>query len=176
MNPPPEWQNAAKHKANAILMEVFFDCPLKAPVPIDEIIEAYVGDVQIVVSFDSIFPEGVSAITSKDMYRGWLIIINGREPVYRQRFSLAHELGHITVLPHQRLKEYCSDRSDDWVEKLCDRFAGDILMPDMLLRRMYRTTPVPHLDYVATYFKVSRQVAEIQLKRRGFSFTVGAPF
>ena len=168
---PPEWQNLARHKVKEILEEVALSSSLKAPVPIDEVIESYLGDVQLVVSMDEIFPEGVSAFATKDMRLGWMIVINGREPVVRQRFSAAHELAHITVAPKHRKKEYCSHHSDDWVEKLCDRFAGDILMPDTLLRAFYRSTPSPYLSEVANHFKVSRQVAEIQLVRLGLPFT-----
>ncbi len=168
---PPEWQNLARHKVNEILEEVGLGYPLKAPVPINEVIESYLGDVQLVTIMDEIFPEGVSAFATKDMSLGWMIVINGREPLVRQRFSAAHELAHITVAPKYRKKEYCSHHSDDWVEKLCDRFAGDILMPDTLLLNFYRSNPLPYLTQVANHFKVSRQVAEIQLGRRGLPFT-----
>src|SRR3989344_2907193 len=124
---------------------------MNAPVPINDVIETYLGDVQLVVSMDEIFPEGVSAFATKDMILGWMIVVNGREPLVRQRFSAAHELAHIAVLPHQQKKEYCSHNSGDWIEKLCDRFAGDILMPDALVLNFYQSTPLPYLREVANH-------------------------
>jgi Zn-dependent peptidase ImmA (M78 family) len=168
---PPAWRNLAKNKAKEILEEVALGSPMKAPVPIHDIIEAYVGDVQVVVSMDEIFPEGVSAFATKDMNLGWVVVINGREPLVRQRFSAAHELAHIALFVNQPKKVFCSHRSDDWFEKLCDRFAGDILMPDRLILDFYRSTPSPYLGEVANYFKVSRQVAGIQLGRLGLPFS-----
>ncbi len=169
---PPEWRNLAKYKVNEILKEVSSSYPLKAPVPINEVIESYLGDVQLVVSMDEIFPEGVSAFATKDMSFGWVIVVNGREPIARQRFSAAHELAHIAVLTHQGKREFCSHHSGDWIEKLCDRFAGDILMPDALVEDFYELNPEPYLSQVASHFKVSRQVAQIQLSRLGLPFRV----
>jgi len=170
MNISPEWRVRAKTKANEILEDVAPSCPMKAPVDINEVIKAYVGDVHIEVSFDPVFPEGVSAFSTKDIILGWLILINGRDATVHQRFSAAHELAHIALLPNQRNREYCSTHSKDPYEKLCDRFAGHILMPDALVRDFYKSTPFPYLWEFARKFNVSTQAAEIELKRLGLPF------
>jgi Zn-dependent peptidase ImmA (M78 family) len=167
---PLAWRIRAKTKANEILKEVAPSCPLKAPVPINEVIEEYVGDVNVIVSMDDVFPEGVSAFSTKDIILGWLILINGRDATVHQRFSAAHELAHIALLPNQRKKEYCSSHSKDPYEKLCNRFAGHILMPEALVRDFYKSAAVPFLWEFARKFNVSTQAAEIELKRLGLPF------
>jgi len=170
MKIPEEWLNRSKHKVNEIFEEVRNYCSLKAPLPIKSMIETYMEDVNYVVSMDYEFPEGVSAFSQKDMDIGWLIVINGKEIVERQRFSAAHEFGHITLLTNQAKKVFCSKDSDSWDEKLCDRFAGDILMPEIMIRELYKSTPSPYLEDIAKIFKVSRPVAEIQLRRLQLPF------
>jgi Zn-dependent peptidase ImmA (M78 family) len=170
MSIPEEWKNLCDNKVKEILREVADSSPLKAPIPITEIIDSYIVDVNIVTSMDYNFPEGVSAFAKKDMDYGWIIVINGKETVERQRFSAAHELGHIVTLKNQENKVYCSRESHGWVEKMCDRFAGDILMPETIVRKLCEGKPFLFIGDVAKTFKVSIQVAEIQMKRLGLPF------
>ncbi len=165
------WQNLAKHKADEILEEVSSSFPLKAPVPITDIMEEYVGDVQIVISTDYAFPDSVSALCKKDMDVGWLILVNGKEPSVRQRFSIAHELAHIALFTYQPNTMYCSHNVNDWMEDVCDQFAGHILMPESLVREYYQSISRPQLWEIATAFKVSRVVAQIELQYLGLPFT-----
>ncbi len=166
----PGWKILAKNKAQEVLDEVGDFLKIKAPVPIKEIIEHYVGDVHIVVRTDVNFPVGASAFAQKDMNLGWLIVVNGRECVERQRFSLAHELAHIVVPINPSERVYCTNGCNAWDEKLCDQFAGDILMPENMVREIYKSNPKPFIGDVAKTFKVSWPVAQIQLKKLGLPF------
>jgi Zn-dependent peptidase ImmA (M78 family) len=69
------------------------------------------------------------------------ILINGGEPLVRQRFTLAHEIAHSfvdkdtdqevwrqTPLGHQR-------KAEDSIEDFCDRLAGRILMPSAFVQK-----------------------------------------
>jgi hypothetical protein len=171
MSIPDNWQNYAKSKVEEILLEIKDSSGLKAPIPISEIIESYLGDVHCVVRMDDdLFPEGVSAFSTKDMYLGWIVVVNGRETIERQRFSAAHELAHIVLFKNQASTVFCSTDNKNWQERLCDRFAGDILMPESMVREFYKSNLSPFVEDVAKFFKVSKQVAEIQLKRLGLSF------
>lgn len=168
---PDTWKILAKNKVNEILNEVSGCLTLKTPIPIKSVTELYLGDVNIVthISAELGFPEGVSAFSTKDMNNGWIIAINGRECIERQRFSLAHELAHIVLNLNQAKKVYCSTEGRGWDEDLCDQFAGDILMPENMVRAMYQTNK-PLISDVAKTFKVSLPVAEIQMKRLGLPF------
>jgi Zn-dependent peptidase ImmA (M78 family) len=174
---PDEWKILAKNKVDEILSEVKDTCDLKAPIPIKDVVESYLGDVHCVVRTNSgLFPAGVSAFSTKDMNIGWIIVVNGHECVERQRFSVAHELAHIVLFKNQSKTVYCSQDGRGWDEDLCDRFAGDILMPEIMIRNIYRSTPSPFLEDIAKLFKVSRPVAEIQLKRLGLPYEKRYPW
>jgi Zn-dependent peptidase ImmA (M78 family) len=54
-----------------------------------------------------------------------VIVINSEHPVDRQRFTLAHELGHLCLDVRGHLD----------VENACHRFAGAFLVPAKILRR-----------------------------------------
>ena len=167
---PAPWKIYAKNKVNEILNEVSDCLTLKTPIPIESVAELYIGDVNIITRMDINFPTGVSALAKKDMENGWLIVVDGKECIQRQRFSLAHELAHI-VLPMNQAKEmHCSTDSKGWDEELCDQFAGDILMPENMVRTMCQSNPRPFIGDVMKTFKVSQAVAEIQLKRLGLPF------
>lgn len=56
-----------------------------------------------------------------------VIVISGKWPGDRQRFTLAHELGHLLL--HHRL----ADELDE--EKACHRFAGAFLLPASTMRQ-----------------------------------------
>lgn len=56
-----------------------------------------------------------------------VIVISGKWPGDRQRFTLAHELGHLVL--HHRL----ADELDE--EKACHRFAGAFLLPASTMRQ-----------------------------------------
>lgn len=167
---PTEWKNLARNKVDEILKETSDLFQLKGPVPILEVIESYLGDVNIVSRINHPFPEGVSAFSQKDMNLGWIIVINENEIIERQRFSAAHELAHIVLFTNNPSKVFCSKESANWNEKLCDRFAGDILMPEEMVLKLYKNDPHPYLETVAKAFKVSRPVAKIQLRRLGLPF------
>lgn len=171
MSIPQEYREKAKLKAEEILSEFFETHSVMAPIPIRDVIEEYLGDVQFVEIGKQHFADGVSAFTKKDMELGWIVAINEMECIERQRFSSAHELGHIVLIPPE-LEEivYCSTDKSNWVERACDSFAGHILMPEKAVRAYCRINPMPFLEDIARAFKVSRMVAEIQLKTFGLAF------
>lgn len=82
---------------------------------------------------------------------GTSIEVNADDPAVRQRFSVAHELGH----------HFLGTRHGDGplAEQEANAFAGELLVPGhMLTAAMERTTDTRELTKI---FKVSRQVLEI---------------
>ena len=73
---------------------------------------------------------------------GYTVVINDSVSASRQRYSLAHELGHIfllanTAFPHNatKLPRYRSgDETGREEERLCDEIAAEILMPERLFK------------------------------------------
>lgn len=164
MGPSKDWINLSKFKANQILLEVNETIPLKLPIPIDMVVKTYLQDVQLFKLINERMNQSISACATKDMVDGWIILLNANECLERQRFSLAHELGHIALIPNQSETVYCG-LGNGWEEKLCDRFAGDILMPEIAVRTVYNKNPYPYLENIAGLFQVSTWAMSIQLKR-----------
>jgi Zn-dependent peptidase ImmA (M78 family) len=81
-----------------------------------------------------------------------LMVINSEHNGERQRFTLAHELGHLVL----RFDNVLMPKQQ---EKAADRFAGAFLITQELLRRhlgKYRTTiQMPELLHLKRIFKVS---------------------
>lgn len=92
------------------------------------------------------------------------ILVNREHTGERQRFTLAHELGHLLLTLHRRV----SPRD---AEKAMDRFAGAFLVPDNALRV---TTGANRTDIslgelveLKKRFLVSLQVLVVRLKQAG---------
>ena len=68
-----------------------------------------------------------------------IISINEFEPDYRQRFTIAHELGHI-ILGHEGISYRFSDVSkykntiDRMNEVAANKFAAELIMPEKLVK------------------------------------------
>ncbi len=69
----------------------------------------------------------------------WVVVLNGSEPRQRQRFSRAHELKHILDHPFAKQLYGAIDPGErnQWVESLCDFFAGALLVPRPWLKRAF---------------------------------------
>lgn len=109
------------------------------------------------------------------------IVINGNEPSYRRRFTIAHELGHIILhwkwLPGKDINynlaeiTYRADinysqreRNREWQ---ANEFAAELLLPLNEVKELYshykNETIVKNI--LAENYKVSLQMAEIQVKK-----------
>lgn len=69
------------------------------------------------------------------------ISVNQFEPEYRQRFTIAHELGHI-ILGHKGISYRFSDKSnykntiDRMKEISANKFAAELIMPENLVKKV----------------------------------------
>jgi hypothetical protein len=100
----------------------------------------------------------------------WVVVINGSEPETRGRFSLAHELKHILDHPFVDRLYGAIDSRDrhDWIEQVCDYFAGCLLVPRPWLKRSY-TTDTQDPTELAERFGVSRQAMVTRLRQVGLA-------
>ncbi len=98
----------------------------------------------------------------------WLVAINGSEPTTRQRFSLAHEFKHIVDHRFVRLtySDFPENERHEMVERLCDYFAGCLLMPRPWLKRVY-CSGLQHLPDLAEAFGVSQAAVTVRLNQIG---------
>lgn len=105
-----------------------------------------------------------------------VIRINSSLPQARQRFVWAHELGHA-LLTHSRPGElaielYANAKGHD--EKACDKFAVNLLMPELIVRQLCHDLGHPErVDKTRTLaekFGVSRQAMQIRLQNLDLAY------
>lgn len=98
-----------------------------------------------------------------------LIGINSNHSKNRQRFTIAHELGHF-LLGHKiddTLKEELLDRPINQ-EREADEFAGELLMPrDFLKKDLENRKEKLTIPLLAQQYSVSEQAMSIRLLRTG---------
>ena len=100
----------------------------------------------------------------------WRVAVNAAEPATRQRFSLAHEFKHI--LDHRdvhRLYAALPERErDQMIERVCDYFAGCLLMPRAWLTAAYANGTHHPMD-LAQIFAVSPTAINVRLNQTGIT-------
>lgn len=102
------------------------------------------------------------------------IFLNGSEAVTRQRFTLAHELGHHR-LGHRAVvdgTEVVDGRTTDPVEQQANAFAGEFLAPEQALRNWMDAHDDPVIDLAvlvrfAVWFGISAPAAYVRLVEVG---------
>lgn len=133
-------------------------------IPVVEVAEQ--NGVNVVFQDMGKYAESVAGLLDFNARR---IYVNKADPVARQRFTIAHELGHwvlhrnafladpeaYPVLPRfQRVED------SNAFEQEANAFASELLVPRHLLRQV-RSAPVSAL---ASVFDVSREMMENRLK------------
>jgi Zn-dependent peptidase ImmA (M78 family) len=113
----------------------------------------------------------------------WAIIVNSIHPRVRQRFTIAHELGHLLLHGYTtahadrnfkiRLRDTQSSEGSVLEEIEANRFAAELLMPEPLVRsrlaeHAMEYTPVDksserELTRMAKEFDVSTQAVSIRI-------------
>lgn len=112
-----------------------------------------------------ISPDGFTAYQNGKYYIMYTLIssIQGNR---RQRFTIAHEIGHIVLNHHKYidnniLRCYDSPYKPIW-EKQADIFAQNLLMPASRTRELKDQMTI---DELAKHFKVSRTMATVRLQK-----------
>ncbi len=121
------------------------------PIKVEDIIK-YRPDIELVKE-DLQGLDGYSIYNAKTK-RYIIALDNVNYDLSRQRFTLAHELGHIFLQHHTKYK-YLSDYIK---EKSADAFAGELLMPREM---MYKTAKFPP-NYVLNVYGVSYQAYKMR--------------
>jgi Zn-dependent peptidase ImmA (M78 family) len=119
-------------------------------------------------------PRWLDGLHSRDEF-GEFICINSmpEKPIGRKRFTLAHELGHSCINNVLHITQpFCLDIEVDRprtpMERLCNRFAADLLMPAEAVCsavRELRTYPRAHiLQSLAVLFSITPEAAAVRLR------------
>lgn len=120
-------------------------------------------------------PSRVSGAFVFDDVTGPCILLNRRHPVSRQRWTLAHELGHfLTTRSHAEIT-LVEDSSGSIAEKFANLFANLFLMPSAGLRNLFAEISgndekfsLRHLVYMAHSFGVSIEAMARRLEDLDF--------
>jgi len=117
------------------------------------------------------FPEKVSAILLKE--NNMLVVgVNNSHHPNRQRFSIAHEIGHY-LLGHYKdvfvdMSEISEGRFDAFdtdhnkvQEQEANYFAGELLMPSAMLKKDF--AKLRNVEEIAKLYKVSKDALWIKL-------------
>lgn len=127
------------------------------PIDVDGLIAAEAPGYRII--YEERWPDDMSGLTNRNEKT---IRINKKHSRLRQRFSLAHELGHIcldhdTILPHRIVEETLHQE----FEKEADEFASELLMPITMFKTAFASTP--DLDTLSQLFQVSTSAVSVRL-------------
>jgi Zn-dependent peptidase ImmA (M78 family) len=164
----------AERKAEQVLVEFGFS---ELPIPVDRLAMRLGLDVERAVLGDDI--SGLLVIQEG---RG-IIGINASQASTRQRFTIAHELGHFVLhrdivpvfIDKQFLKPYvaafrdgASATGEEEIEREANAFAAGLLMPANLVHEAARLLPPTSTDDdviegLARRFDVSRQAMSFRL-------------
>lgn len=69
------------------------------------------------------------------------VLLSDRANTQRQRYTLAHELGHLLLADPDKDTIARRMRSDDDIERFCDAFAAALLQPRDVVLRRYSDAP-----------------------------------
>jgi len=128
------------------------------------------------VNFVPSFRLGEQSGLTTDYITGKLeMFINESEPRVRQRFSVLHETKHVLDWPdadllHKRLGSGNAELQDKQIEQIANEFAACVLMPTMLVKRIWFRTQ--NVQLAATMFNVSAEAMTTRLERLGL---IGEP-
>jgi Zn-dependent peptidase ImmA (M78 family) len=110
-----------------------------------------------------------------------IIAVNRLHPVTRQRFTMAHELGHL-ILNHKgnffidrgliNYRDSKSGTGEDIQEREANAFAAELLMPEEMLKRdfkkgIYDIENPESMEKLANKYKVSVQALTFRLVNLG---------
>lgn len=102
-------------------------------------------------------------------HNGKVAIIVNKRNSSREKFSIAHELGHFFIPHHNELMFNCYDVGNSSVitklenEKEADLFASELLMPEHMISRYSDEISFNQIKYVADIFETSLLSTAIRL-------------
>lgn len=102
----------------------------------------------------------------------WEIAVNALHHPKRQRFTLAHELGHYVLHRWQcqrfEDKKLFRNNESNPMEAQANAYAADLLMPEDEFKDYIRNVS-KNIDSIADHFKVSAYAVRVRAKNLGFS-------
>ena len=102
----------------------------------------------------------------------WIMCINSNHNVKRQRFTMAHELGHYMLHKNKNLEfvDTTFFRSDDMesIEYMANEFASRLLMPEEDVRKLIDENKIKNIGDLALKFNVSSAAMKYRVVSLGY--------
>lgn len=133
--------------------------------PVDVVAVANHNNVKVIsATFSDRYSE-VSGLIRKDK-NGTKIYVNAKDAALRQRFTIAHELGHFVEHMNNGEFEFVDLRADvrSPEEAKANRFASELLMPEKSVRKEHDKLMFPTAEKLSQVFMVSKQAMAIRLR------------
>ena len=130
-------------------------CDKKIPVELNDIIQKmgiYVKNADL----------SVDGYTKTSADGTCFILYSKNISITRQRFTVAHEIGHI-VLEHTSIFNNCNQFSKKSQEKEADIFAGELLVPSDDIKKFVKEKSPTVQDIINRYW-ISRQAAFVAIE------------
>ncbi len=93
----------------------------------------------------------------------YLICVNRNEPKTRNRFVIAHELGHIFLKHLNPTNKFYINTAKWKYEIEANSFAGETLVPTSVLKNLIYTKKVTSIEHLSQLFEVSIYVVYYQV-------------
>jgi hypothetical protein len=156
---------------------------LRIPVPVERIAAKHA----LIVRED--LPSDVSGmLVPLEVANGaakWAIVVNAQDPPVRQRFTIAHELGHLLIhkysTPHAdgryqvRFRDERSARGSVLEEIEANQFAAELLMPEGEIRAIAKKLRLDVADSALDKLamaKLSEAAGRLQVSAQALSFRI----
>lgn len=150
----------------------------KLPVPVIKLANSFNIDVYRDIKMDKDISGAI--INENGIYS---IYVNGREPEYRRRFTIAHEIAHFLLHREMIEKEFNGNLTDTkgsngimyrsklytMFEKDANKLAAEILMPLNKIKELYFNNNY-NTSKLAKEFNVSEQAIKIRVDNPYNSF------
>lgn len=150
------------------------------PVPVERLAQ----DAGALISYQPFEAQDISGLLYRTAGAAPVIGVNSNNPKVRQRFTIAHELGHLSLhdghdlilerLIRLNFRDATSSTASDEEEIEANHFAAELLMPHDFLRHnlgmLLQGRPISDLELVrrlARRFEVSQSAMEYRLTSLG---------
>ncbi|NSW84489.1 MAG: ImmA/IrrE family metallo-endopeptidase [Syntrophothermus sp.] len=146
---------------------IVLPAPRSGRFPVDVIEIARTLKVQVYLT---ILPDKISGILHKFPGKSYLYV-NITHSWERQRFTIAHELGHHLFDPAGTYLTYNAQEAWTMCERRASRFAAQLLMPRSEVRRCVRARMC--LTDMCQHFGVSAEAMTLRLDELGYRLVTG---
>jgi Zn-dependent peptidase ImmA (M78 family)/DNA-binding XRE family transcriptional regulator len=144
----------------------------KSPYEFFNHIRDHLEDLNILVFQYSMLVEDARGFALVDKKPN-IIVINTKDSIEARLFSLMHEFGHILLGESAIDLADVTTMSQNEIEKWCDLFAANFLLPKQLARNIFKEkesnlTETTTLNYLSRKYKVSKAMLLVSMSNTGF--------